>query len=141
MSGKQRGKNFSDRENRQLCLSWLAVSEDPIKGTDQSCTTFWSTILDHAKDQVPSFDSRTPDAIRQRWGVMSRSISKFTGCYKAVLRINESGTNDDDKIEKAKKMYNADQQEEFKFLECWEILKKSPKFSPDNNPGMYLKKT
>lgn len=71
---------------------------------------------------------------------MSRSISKFTGCYKAVLRINESGTNDDDKIEKAKKMYNADQQEEFKFLECWEILKKSPKFSPDNNPGMYLKK-
>lgn len=129
---KIRGKNFSDAENRQLCLSWLAISEDPIKGTDQSCSTFWSTILDHAKLYTPSFESRTPDGLRQRWGVISRSVSKFTGCFKTVMRLNESGTNEEDKVEKAKALYKQDQKEDFRYMECWEILRKAPKFALDS---------
>lgn len=134
LSGKQRGKNFSDQENKQLCISWVRISQDPIRGTDQSLTNFWSAVLEDCANKYEAFVTRTPDGLRQRWGVISRAVQKFSGCYKAVIKLKESGTNQEDKINKAIHLYKRDHNEDFRYLECWEILKACPKFCCDGNP-------
>jgi hypothetical protein len=37
----KRTKNFTIDEDEQLVKSWLNVSLDPVKGVDQSRTTYW----------------------------------------------------------------------------------------------------
>ena len=44
---KGRGKNFSIKEDEQLCRSWLNVSQDPVTGSDQRHSTFWCRVVTH----------------------------------------------------------------------------------------------
>ena len=41
---KQKGKNFTEDEDRLLVAAWLNVSTDPIQGTNQTRGTFWRMI-------------------------------------------------------------------------------------------------
>ncbi|XP_062713679.1 uncharacterized protein LOC134290536 [Aedes albopictus] len=144
----RRGKNFSKPEDRQICVSWVYTTQDPVKGTDQNVTSFWAAVFKHATAGTPSLSSRTPEALRQRFGAISRSVMKFSGCNKSVQRLNKSGTSSTDKFDMALELYKADHKEDFKYLDCYEVLKQCPKFnmsqpSPktpkpsdeDNNPG------
>lgn len=118
-----RGAAFLPQDDVQLCRSWVAVSEDPVKGTDQSKELFWATIREHGE-----FMARTPDSLRQRWGTISRAVSKFSGIMSTVTNLNKSGTNDEDKLNKALELFKQDEKKEFKFLDCFEVLSRCPKF-------------
>ena len=41
---RKRGKGWDLSEDEQLCKSWLAVSQDPVTGSDQKNQTFWKRI-------------------------------------------------------------------------------------------------
>ena len=41
-----RGASWSEKECRVVAESWIAISEDPIKDTDQDSPQFWVAVLE-----------------------------------------------------------------------------------------------
>lgn len=124
-------KNYTEEEDFTLAKSWKVVSEDPIKGTDQSSNDFWANVRAHASLSVPSFEQRFQDSLRQRFGTISRTISKFSGCYASVMRLNQSGKSAEDKYDDAVTLFKTEtKSSSFKYRAIWEMLKETPKFSP-----------
>ncbi|KAG4074121.1 hypothetical protein HA402_014326 [Bradysia odoriphaga] len=120
-----RGKNFSAADDRNICIAWLAISNDPLKGRDQQGDAFWKEVQEHAK-----IKKRSWNAVRQRWGLISRCVMKFSECFKAVNnRAAEGklvGSVYDETIDLYLTTTNA---KKWPFSECFEILRKSPKFN------------
>lgn len=120
-----RGKNFSAADDRNICIAWLAISNDPLKGRDQMGDGFWKEIQEHARVKKRSYN-----AIRQRWGLISRCVMKFIDCYTAANnRANDGtlvGSVYDEAIELYMKRTNS---KKWPFSECYEILRNSPKFN------------
>lgn len=120
-----RGKNFSAADDRNICIAWLAISNDPLKGRDQQGDAFWKEIQEHAK-----IKKRSWNAVRQRWGLISRCVMKFSECYKVVnSRATEGklvGNVYDETIDLYMATTNA---KKWPFSECFEILRKSTKFN------------
>lgn len=125
----KRGKNWSEEEDEQLCRSWLTVSKDSIRGTDQQRGEFWKAIQEHAQTSVPSFASRPTDGMRQRFGTLSHQVAKYVGCLAFVNRLNKSGTTKEDSYQEARKMFLKETGlKSFRIQSCFEILKDEPKF-------------
>jgi hypothetical protein len=49
----RQGKNFSCEEERQLCRSFLGISQDPIQGNGQRSTAFWKLVAQHYRQHKP----------------------------------------------------------------------------------------
>lgn len=126
--GVPRGKNFAKSEDRQICFSWTYVTQDAIKGTDQSVSAFWTAVAQNACAAVPALSCRTWDAIRQRFNTISRNVTKFAGCVRSVERMNKSGASATDKLNMALEIFKTDHKEDFKYLDCYEVLKLCPKY-------------
>ena len=65
-----------------------------------------------------------------KWGDISKDVMMFGGCYAQVVNLNESGTNENDRIQKAHALYIANMQVDdkpFKFKHCWQYLRNVPK--------------
>ena len=46
-----RGKNWSDEECGLLAKRWIAVTEDPEKGKDQTRDAFWDKVSEQIKER------------------------------------------------------------------------------------------
>lgn len=136
----KRGSNWLEEEDEQLCRSWLAISKDAVKGTDQHRGDFWKAVKDHAQSQIPSFASRPADGIRQRFGMLSHHVAKFVGCFAFVNRLNCSGTTNDDRFQEARKIFLKEMKlKTFKIQHCYEILKNEPKFKELQDSRILMK--
>lgn len=125
----KRRKNWTEEEDEQLCRSWLAISKDPVKGTDQQKGDFWKAVKQHAETEVSSICGRPIDGIRQRFGSLSHQVAKFVGCVAFVERLNSSGTTITDRYQQARKMFLEEAGlKNFKIQTCYDILKNEPKF-------------
>ncbi|EAT32574.1 AAEL015285-PA [Aedes aegypti] len=131
----KRGKNWSEDDDAQLCLSWIAISKDSIKGTDQNKTNFWTAIKDHAGLKSVGIRERPVDGLRQRFSQLSHQVSKYVGCLAFVSRAKKSGESSEDKFQTARDMFLKEtKQRHFKIEKCYEILKNEPKFQvPSSN--------
>lgn len=119
-----RGKNFSASDDRNICIAWLAISNDTLKGRDQQGDAFWKEVQEHAKVK-----KRNWNGIRQRWGQISRCVTKFIECY-TVIHNRTGGTLQEDSVyDEAVKLYLATTNKRWQFAECWEMLRNSPKFN------------
>ena len=92
----QRRVRWSQNEDLALCKSFINVSEDPIAGTDQRASIFWSTIFEKFKAQVEADNSRTETALQSRWVAINKLCKKFSGYFGEVQRSNPSGTTEED---------------------------------------------
>lgn len=121
---RHRGKNFTASDDRNICNAWLAISNDPLKGRDQQNDVFWKDVQEHAKVK-----NRSWNAVRQRWGQISRIVTKFEESYDSVLRNQTGQLRAEDIYDEAVKLYLATTNaRSWKFCECWEILRNNPKF-------------
>ncbi len=141
-----RKTSWNDFENTSLCLSWLAVSQNAVTGTDQDGEKFWKGIHCHFyRDETDSAEEadvdslRDVDALRKRWSsVINKGVAKFCGFYSQVVAMKPSGYLENDLRQMALTMYsdwNAKQPNKitkFNVLECWLILKDYPKFQSGN---------
>jgi hypothetical protein len=124
----RRSKNFTPEELERLCKCWVSVSEDPVVGTDQSAEAMWQRI--HKKFSETSNAIRTARSLKDKFYEVSAACMKFNGCYKFVISKNQSGTNTDDVLAEAQKLFQAREanHKEFPFVACWEILRQYPKW-------------
>ncbi|KAG0572072.1 hypothetical protein KC19_VG065600 [Ceratodon purpureus] len=126
----KKGRNFTPEEERQLCRSFLHISQDPCVGNGQRKDAFWERITVHFNDHVTT-GSRPARSLESKFHVIRHDVSKFGGCYAQVERLNVSGTNTDNTLEKALDLYKikAAKNSDFQFLHCWWVLKDSPKWA------------
>ena len=126
---------MDDDDHLQLCKSWCAISEDPTVGTGQKSKTFWGSIADHFNsNKQQGKQDRTARTLETKWSSVKHDVSKFIGCYSQVEDLQESGTNKDDMLEKAKNLYfdnsidSKGKRHQFKYIECWRFMKDKPKW-------------
>ncbi|KAJ1558257.1 hypothetical protein HK405_014066, partial [Cladochytrium tenue] len=89
---------------------------------------FWQCLRDHAVSECPSLEKRSIDSMRFRFRKISRSSAKFAGFHRTACQLKESEDTDLDPYDHACKMFHDDQKDQFRFRDCWEILRESPKW-------------
>ena len=122
----RKGKNFNADEERSLCTSFLAVSQDPICGNGQRNSAFWDRITAHFNENKPrSNPVRPARSLETKWGNIKHDVGKFCGAYKQVFDCRESGASLDDVVEKTLQFYQDrhPKQQPFAYLHCWHLLK------------------
>ncbi|KAG5554667.1 hypothetical protein RHGRI_012279 [Rhododendron griersonianum] len=126
----QRGGNFTVEEDKLLVSAWLNISMDAVQGNDQKKTTFWQRVKEFIQENEPYETNRTLVSLMNRWSTIQLCTNKFCSCYGKIEALNQSGINEEQKLQNAKKMYKElnEQQQEFKFDHCWVLLKNQPKW-------------
>ncbi|KAG0554591.1 hypothetical protein KC19_12G103000 [Ceratodon purpureus] len=127
----KKGRNFSAEEERSLCRSFLAISQDPICGNGQRNSAFWERITAHFNQNKPRTNPMRPArSLETKWGHIKHDVAKFCGAYKQVFDIRESGTSLDDVVEKSLQFYRDrhPKQQPFLYLHCWQVLKDVPRW-------------
>lgn len=122
----QRGKSFTKEEDRAICSAFLHVSIDPIVGTNQSTTGYYTRMHRHFMENIGVGSNRTKVSIENRWTTIQKAVNKFCGFFAAIERRNESGKNEQDRINDAIRMYEGT--EPWQFHHCWVILRGEPKW-------------
>ncbi|CAM6103479.1 unnamed protein product [Calypogeia fissa] len=131
-NGKSRGQNFSTAELKQLCCSWMHISQDPIVGGGQRNLTFWDRVGKHYNEHRPrSTQERPCRSLESKWSEVKHDVAKFSGSYSCVLDAHHSGTNEEDTLTKAKELYQVKHPKgkAFLYIDQWNLLKDCPRFA------------
>ena len=67
---------------------------------------------------------RPQRSLESKWGIINHNVSKFMGAYATVCDLDESRTTEDDRIDKAKVIYqdSSKNNKPFIYMECWRVL-------------------
>jgi len=120
-----------------LVESWVGVSNDPIKSSQQTGETFWERIFARFSSKMQkrygdqAASHRTVTVVQNRRSSMNHDINKFVGCLAQVKAVPKSGYNEEDYITDALSTYRADHGKPFRFLRAWERVKDDPKKKAD----------
>ena len=131
VSKAKKGRNFSSEEERQLCRSFLHVSQDPIAGNGQRAGAFWDRIARHYQDHKPQGrEDRPARSLETKWGAIKHDVAKFVAVHSQVLNLKESGTSLEDVLQRALELYRVKhpKQQGFLYIHCWTILKDIPRW-------------
>jgi hypothetical protein len=95
---KQKGKNFTEDEDRLLVAAWLNVSTDPTQGTNQTRGTFWRRVYLFFEDNRGHFAERSEGSLLHHWSSIQDAVSKFCGCINSIETRNQSGMTIHDRV-------------------------------------------
>ncbi|KAH7858476.1 hypothetical protein Vadar_024251 [Vaccinium darrowii] len=129
----QRGPSFTIAEDKLIVSAYLNVSLDAVQGTDQKQKTYWRRVWEFFQENKPkSFVSeRNENSLMNRWSVVQLGVNKFCGCVAQVEAKNQSGMNEEDKLDQARDLYSQLHGGLFQFEHCWNKLKFQPKWLLD----------
>jgi hypothetical protein len=92
-------QNFKPDEDLLLCKTWLEISSDPVISTGQRKEGLWARIEKRYNELRGEFPMRLNRALSSRWDKIRAETGKFAGFYARVLRENQSGLTDNDKVQ------------------------------------------
>ncbi|PUZ76493.1 hypothetical protein GQ55_1G295500 [Panicum hallii var. hallii] len=121
---KKRTRNFSKQKDILLASAWLEVSMDPVQGVDQTRSTYWQRINEYCNMHKTFESDRNISSLTHRWGIIQGSVSRFCSWYSQVLRSNQSGVTEQDRIQQACVLYkdaNSDKRS-FGLMHYWNLL-------------------
>jgi hypothetical protein len=93
--GTKRSASYSESKDVQLFQSWIAISEDPLIGTNQDGATFWKHVHHSFSKDLPE-SRQTPGSLKAHWGALQKFVSKFRGFVNQVEQFGESGASAED---------------------------------------------
>ncbi|KAE9219189.1 hypothetical protein PF004_g13676 [Phytophthora fragariae] len=128
-----RGPNYSIEEDKTLCRAWLSTSGDGGTGTSQSGCEFYGRVkvtFDEELRQTGKWVAeRNIKSLGSRFSTISHDVSKFVACHAKVTALEPSGCTPTDIEHQAVELYESVKKNgKFRFLQCWSILKDSPKW-------------
>ncbi|XP_074376189.1 glutathione S-transferase T3-like [Apium graveolens] len=125
----KRSKNFLIEEDMLLISGWLNISMDPVQGSNQTHTSYWNRIWKYFEENKGGITSeRTANSLCNRWCTINEKVAKFIGFYNQICGRNQSGSNEQDKVDQAIEMYERIMKEKFMFMRHWNSLRFSPKY-------------
>ena len=143
-----KGKSWSMEEEKQLVRSVLNISQDPEVGMQQRSDQYWGRILKHFRENLcispenPDYCLREVKGLQHKWSEINHDTNKFCGCNNQVESLPPSGATEDDMVDHALKLYSEihEKNQKFKYLHCWRILRKYPKWKNANSSSSAKKK-
>jgi hypothetical protein len=134
--------------------AWLNVSLDPIQGTDQSKSTYWSKIYQYFHRNKMFDSDRSQVSLMNCWYDIQHDVNVFCGCVSRIETRNQSGASIDDKVCQPSFTYSGNMHSvtrlltlyenlqvvnacalfisddklhrNFPYMHCWKILKDQP---------------
>src|SRR5689334_13049306 len=97
-------------------------------GADMRSQQFWERVHREYQKHLPKgTQARSQKSVMDKWcqGI-SHDVSKFASFYARTVRMAPSGTGLQDIMNLALESFKQDQGKPFKFLSCWEILRRAP---------------
>jgi hypothetical protein len=129
---RSRAPNYLDNEDLQLCTTWLEMTEDGRKGTDQTGEAFWDSITTHYNLHIDD-PKRSKKSLKNHWSLIQAAINKFHGCVNQINHQNPSGTTVSNRISMALSLYaKLNNNKPFAYLSCYDLLSKAPKWHEYN---------
>ena len=103
--GRGRGRSWSHPEKMALCRAWLAVSRDPVIGTDQTSAEFFAAVVDAYRlgfGLPAGLQARSAAAIVRfmRYSLF-KNVQLFASVYARVCRRNQTGNLSDEELIRA----------------------------------------
>ena len=96
---KKRTRNFSEKEDILLASAWLEVRMDPVQSIDQTRSSYWQRIHEYYHKHKTFESDRNISSLSHRWGIIQGSVSKFCSWYSQVLRSNQSGVIEQERVQ------------------------------------------
>lgn len=135
---KTKQARFNPIEDFCLTKAWISASEDPVVGANRKGTAFWQCvkakfdiIYEIEAEVMQMFDHKS---LSNRWmRHINKDVQLFLKYWKAATESPPSGTSASDWEETATENYLQEQGSVFRFIECFRVLKESPKFCIDSN--------
>jgi hypothetical protein len=136
--------NFTDEEDVVLCVAYVNVSQDPIKGTDQTSIDFWRLIASkysmEMKKAYPGlfpgtpYPERSDESLKNRFQrSIKRTTNLFMPFWKRAHDAPPSGVaTEEEIIEKACEEYHDFYEKKFPFVKCLQVLKGLSNFHPSS---------
>ena len=116
-------------EMMAMFKAYLAVSEDPDVGTNQTGETYWWRITRLYNETRPEGTIyRNDSMVRNCMFRCNEAIGKFQGYYLQEERSAGSGTSELDIITAALETYQRMEFKAFKYLDCWQEGRLHPKY-------------
>ncbi|XP_062019370.1 glutathione S-transferase T3-like [Rosa rugosa] len=125
---KSRSTNYSVQEDILLVSAWLNIGLDPVKGNDQKSTAYWARIAEYYHKNKTFETNRDASSLQHRWSAIQAAVNKFCGYYEQILNRPQSGETEQDKLQRAKKMYREREKVAFLQEHNWNILKYEQKW-------------
>jgi hypothetical protein len=121
-------KNYTKKDDVQLCDLWLNVTQDPVVGTNQTGNGFWNRVTKNYMKALPNVP-RTVVGLKSCWATIQGFINKFAGCLNQINNRNQSGTTNEDQLTYALRLYAETYRKAFPHLTCYNILTAAPKWN------------
>ncbi|XBJ19280.1 hypothetical protein VPH35_010270 [Triticum aestivum] len=135
---KGRAGNYTNKDDIFLCNTWLQVSRDPSIGGDQSRDAYWGRMKEHFDAHNVSGIDRFERSLRSRWSTINSDCQKWAAAQKAVDKLNQSGTNEDDRYNIAQNLFKEEERKTkkgkikkgrvFTLPHCYKLLKDDEKW-------------
>jgi hypothetical protein len=115
---------MSDAKLCQLCLSYLAILQDPVVGAYQRRESYWTWIESHYNKHRPATSPvRSLKFLQDKFRKIKRDVTKFVAVHKQAKEQNPSRTSEDDIFEKAKELFYMKLSKDFTYKTCWRTLR------------------
>lgn len=95
---KAKEQKFTARDNMLLCTTWLQICSDPVVHTGQRKEGLRAQIEERYNHQKGEFPCRLNRALSSMRDKIRADVGKYSGYYARVLRENQSGLTNDDKV-------------------------------------------
>ncbi|KAL6899490.1 hypothetical protein ACP4OV_006148 [Aristida adscensionis] len=116
-------------EDLRLVSAWLNNSNDPIDGNCKKYDRYWKDVTDAYNSTTPKNRIRTLKQLKEHFHKIKKKVSWFCSAWKDANLVYASGQSDDQLMEKALAIYEADYKDgPFMFKYCWEVLRDQPKW-------------
>lgn len=147
---------WSKEESAALAQSWLETSEDDgspdVKGTNQESSVFWKSVVERFQAKAPddrpqgTYHARGDKPIVTHWkDNIARDVKKFNKCLLKVLASKPTGVGEQEKINMAAAIHlgkidavsyrhRSFEPNDWKFYQCWLVLKDHRAFKPPQAP-------
>ncbi|GER27756.1 ribosome-recycling factor, partial [Striga asiatica] len=115
-------------KRRRDCINKSMV--DAEVGNNQKGAAMWDRILEAWKENmgVACNTARNNNSLQLKWSKIQFAVSKFHAQYERLERHPQSGSNSNDLRINAMRSYEDLVGAPFKFIHCWEVLIKNPKW-------------
>lgn len=129
----RRALPWNDKHVNALTGAFKRVTMDIAgPGSGQHLTTLWGDIFVEFRTEIHDDplkpDGRTQAALSQKWGEISKEVSRWVQAWKSANSIDKSGFNEDMVMEAAKGLFLDTHGHYFKFFWSWSALKDLPKY-------------
>lgn len=135
-SAVRKGSTFSTEEDVQLCHSWLAISQNPLRRGGSIGVNFWKSVLTHFKKHMkqnssnPPYVERTIESLEKRFDSIDESVNKYVGFLGHAKNLHRGRNSTPTEIHTdAHWMYKELEKEEFTFVQSYYVLSKAPKWN------------